>query len=69
MFTEVLLGELTGEILTKEGMATRLEEYKAAGSYSRVWKIGLNLRMDTEPLQNPGSDFRWRSIVAHLILI
>ena len=61
---EVLLGELTGEILTKEEMATRLEEYKAAGSYSRVWKIGLNLRMDTEPLQKPGSDFRWRSIVA-----
>ena len=61
---EVFLGELTGEILTKEEMATRLEEYKAAGSYSRVWKIGLNLRMDTEPLQKPGSDFRWRSIVA-----
>ena len=47
---EVLLGELTGEILTKEEMATHLEEYKVAGSYSRVWKIGLNLRMDTEPL-------------------
>ena len=61
---EVLLGELTGEILTKEEMATRLEEYKVAGSYSRVWKIRLNLRMDTEPLQKPGSDFRWRSIVA-----
>ena len=55
---EVFLGELTGEILTKEEMATRLEEYKVAGSYSRVWKIGLNLRMDTEPLQKPGSDFR-----------
>ena len=57
---EVFLGELTGEILTKEEMATRLEEYKAAGSYSRVWKMGLNLRMDTEPLQKPGSDFRWK---------
>jgi len=55
---QALLGELTGEILTKEEMSIRLEEYKAAGKYSRVWKLGPDLRMDTEPLQRPGSAFR-----------
>ena len=52
------LGELTGEILTKEEMMNRLEEYKVAGMYSRVWKLGPDLRLDTEPLQRPGSAFR-----------
>ena len=53
-----LLGELTGEVLTKEEMSSRLEEYKEAGMYSRVWKLGPDLRLDTEPLQRPGSAFR-----------
>ena len=53
-----MLGELTGEIVTKEEMSRRLEEYKVAGMYSRVWKLGPDLRMDTEPLQRPGSAFR-----------
>ena len=55
---QAMLGELTGEILTKEEMSSRLEEYKAAGTYSRVWKLGPDLRLDTEPLQRPGSAFR-----------
>ena len=53
-----LLGELTGEVLTKEEMSSRLEEYKAGGMYSRVWKLGPDLRLDTEPLQRLGSAFR-----------
>ena len=53
-----LLGELTGEVLTKEEMSSRLEEYKAGAMYSRVWKLGPDLRLDTEPLQRPGSAFR-----------
>jgi len=55
---KTLLGELTGEVLTKEEMSSRLEEYKAGGMYSRVWKLGPDLRLDTEPLQRPGSAFR-----------
>ena len=62
-----ILGELTGEILTKEEMSSRLEEYKAAGMYSRVWKLGPDLRMDTGPLQRPGSAFRW-TILNHVML-
>merc|ERR1719376_1084164 len=53
-----LLGELTGEVLTKEEMASRLEEYKAGGMHSRVWKLGPDLRLDTEPIQRQGSAFR-----------
>jgi len=55
---KALLGELTGEVLTNEEMSSRLEEYKAGGMYSRVWKLGPDLRLDTEPLQRPGSAFR-----------
>ena len=55
---KALLGELTGEMLTKEEMVSRLEEYQAGGMYSRVWKLGPDLRLDTEPLQRPGSAFR-----------
>ena len=55
---KAMLGELTGEVLTKEEMSSRLEEYKKGGMYSRVWKLGPDLRLDTEPLQRQGSAFR-----------
>ena len=55
---KALLGELTGEVLTKEEVASRLKEYKEAGLYSRIWRLGPDLRMDTAPLQKPGSSFR-----------
>ena len=55
---KAMLGELTGEVLTKEEMSSRLEEYKKGGMYSRVWNLGPDLRMDTEPLQRPGSALR-----------
>ena len=55
---KAMLGELTGEVLTKEEMSRRLEEYTEAGMYSRIWKLGPDLRLDTEPLERPGSLFR-----------
>lgn len=56
---KTLLGELTGEVLTKEEMSSRLEEYRRPGGmFSRVWKLGRDLCLDTEPIQRPGSAFR-----------
>ena len=45
-------------LLPQEEVASRLKEYKEAGLYSRIWRLGPDLRMDTAPLQKPGSSFR-----------